>query len=268
MPVDRRAVLFGIGALSFIPPRPAASQSRAMSFRYRDPYELTFDDIAWFRSCRSLWIEAESGAPAILGPDMSPEVLFDLPEAAYETFERRLEPIQCAFFLHAAFKPGRYALAGVDAGAQSSVEVTQSDITLLRHTSWRTFAVDPKRPYGDFTNYPVEMAQALALPVTVDDQGYAAIDPELEDELVALHRKSQFVLQAYIENAELEPGAWTIPFNGWDALLRPRCRPVGRSALARYRAEMIVIARRAEFERSGDLVVPLMRASGALFASP
>lgn len=117
------------------------------------------------------------------------------------------------------------------------------DITLLQHTSWRAFTIDAKRPYGNLNNYPVEMAQTLGLPVTVDHQGYARIAPELDQELTALHRKSQFVIS-------------------------PRCRPVGQKAIERYKAEMVVLAERAKNETAVELVVPLINTSAALFASP
>lgn len=263
--IHRRAVLAGIAALALSRPALAASGTSVMAYKYPDPYELTSDDIAWFRQCRSLWVEAESGAPGIFAPELAPELMYELSEADYAAMERRLEPVLCAFLLHATFRPGRYALAAPGPG---TVEVTETDITLLQHTSWRAFSVDPKRPYGDFTNYPIEMAQALGLPVTIGEEGYAVIDPALEAELVELHRKSESVLQAYIEHAELMPGRWLIPFDGWDAIISPRCRPVGPAAMAQYRADMAAIAERSRTETAFDLVVPLIRASATLFASP
>ncbi|WP_274427443.1 hypothetical protein [Chelativorans sp. YIM 93263] len=239
-----------------------------MIYPYPDPYELTPDDIAWFRSCRSLWIDAEAGAPGIFGPGLEPETMRSVSGAVYKGFQRRMEPIQCAAFLHATFRPGRYAISGGETGAPTVVEVTETDITLLKRTSWRAFTIDSKRPYRDLNNYPVEMAQALGLQVSKDDQGYATIDPKLDQELRALHKKSQFVLQAYIEHAELSSGHWLIPFNGWDAIISPRCRPVGQAAIDRYKAAMVVLAERARNETAVELVVPLINTSAELFASP
>jgi hypothetical protein len=266
--VNRRAVLAGFWALSLMRPGFAATEAGMMPYRYPDPYELTPDDIAWFRSCRSLWIDAEAGAPGIFGPGLTPESMLSVSNEVYNDFERRMEQVQCAFFLHATFRPGRYALSGGAADAPAFIDVTETDITLLQHTSWRAFTIDSKRPYGDFNNYPVEMAEALGLPVLMDDKGYAKIDPKLDQELTALHRKSQFVLQAYIEHAELGSGRWLVPLNGWDAIISPRCRPVGPQAIERYKAEMAVLAERAKNEAAVELVVPMINVSVALFASP
>lgn len=268
MSVNRRVVLSGFWALSFAVPGFAAPESGIMPYCYPDPYELTPDDIAWFRNCRSLWIDAEAGSPGIFAPGLTPEILSNVSPEVFMDFERRMEPIQCAFFLHSKFRPGRYMLSGGEADAPSFVEVTEIDITLLRRTSWRAFTIDPKRPYGDFNDYPAEMAEILGLPVSMNDQGYTTTDPELDQKLMAFHRKSQFVLQAYIEHAELGSGHWFIPFNGWDAFISPRCRPVGQEAIERYKAEMAVLAERSRIESAVDLVVPLINASTALFSSP
>ena len=268
MPVSRRLVLGGICALSLTRNGLAVTKDSQLRYPYPDPYDLTLDDIVWFRSCRSLWIDSEAGAPGIFGPGLTPETMMSVSSEVYSDFERRIEPIQCAFFLHATFKPGRYALSEGEADAPDFLDVTESDITLLKRTSWRAFTIDPKRPYGNFTNYPVEMAQALGLPVSVDGQGYAEIDPETEQELVVLHRKSQFVLQAFIEHAELASGPWFIPFDGWQAIISPRCVPVGQPAIDQYTATMAVLAARSKNEAAVDLVVPSINASAALFASP
>lgn len=268
MSVNRRVVFCGIWALALVRPGFAATEPSTMPYRYPEPYELTPHDIAWFRSCRSWWIDSEAGAPGIFGPGLNPETMLSVSSEVYNNFEGRMEPIQCAFFLHARFRPGRYALSGGEADTPEFVEVTETDITLLQHTSWRAFTIDGKRPYGNLNNYPVEMARALGLPVTVDHQGYATIAPELDQELTALHRKSQFVLQAYIEHAELGSGLWLVPLNGWDAIISPRCRPVGQKAIERYKAEMVVLAERAKNETAVELVVPLINTSAALFASP
>lgn len=268
MLVSRRLILGGIYALSVTHTGLAATKDSPLRYPYPNPYDLTTDDIAWFRNCLSLWIDSEAGAPGIFGPGLTPETIMSVSSEVYSAFERRIEPIQCAFFLHATFKPGRYALSGDKADAPGFLDVTETDIRLLKRTSWRAFTIDPKRPYGNLTNYPVEMAQALGLPVSINGQGYFETDPDTEQELVVLHRKSQFVLQAFIEHAELASGPWFIPFDGWQAIISPRCVPVGQAAIDRYTAAMAVLAARAKNEAAADLVVPLINASSALFASP
>lgn len=266
--VNRRFVVGGLCALPFTQTGIAATDPDMMIYPYPGPYELTSDDITWFRSCRALWIDAEAGAPGIFGPGLEPETMWSVSGAVYDDFQRRMEPIQCAFFLHAEFRPGRFAISRGETGTPTVVDVTETDITLLKHTSWRAFTIDSKRPYGELNNYPVEMAQALGLGVSKDDQGYATIDPEFDQKLRALHQKTQLVLQAYIEHAELSSGHWLIPFNGWDAIISPRCRPVGQAAIDRYKAAMAALAERARNETAVDLVVPLINTSAELFASP
>jgi hypothetical protein len=231
--------------------------------RFVEPHDLTQTDIDWFRSCRSLWVASEAGAPAIFGTGLSPDVIATVSEEIYEAFEARMEPVLCAFFLHATFLPGRYAISGAD--GPGTADVTEEDLALFQRTSWRGFTIDAKRPYGDYTNYPVEMARILGLPVVTDAEGRDRIDPDLAPRLEVLHRRSMPVLQAYIEHAELAPGRWLIPFEGWEAIISPRCRPVGEAAMARYKAEMVAIAAR-ETDRS--LIPERMVASIALFRSP
>lgn len=233
--ISRRAVL----ATVLI---PLASRGRAAVSgpRLRSPVDLTAQDISWFRACRSQWVAGENGAPAIFGHGMTVDTIQEASDDAIETYAGRLEPILCAVFLHARFEPGRYRFAAPLDGKEGA-EVTSDDITLLRQANWRTFAVDNKRPYGDFTNYPIDMAQALGIPIGKDPvKGHATI-PEGEDaRMVALHEKSQFVLQAYIEHAAIEPGRWLVPRDGWGGIVFPRCRPVTADAIAAYEKAIAV----------------------------
>lgn len=228
--------------------------------RLPSPFRLSADDLAWFRSCRALWVDSESGAPAIFGPGMSPEGMETISGEDLAAFEARLEPILCAVFLHAPFEPGQYRFGAAREG-QDGIDVTAEDITLLRHTNWRSFAIDSKRPYGDFTNYPIDMARALGLPIGQDANGYATIPQSEDDRMVALHRKSEFVLQAYIEHAALAPGDWPIPEDGWGGIVFPRCRPVPAGAVSAY-AQAVALARTVSTD-----ITPRLRAQEALFRS-
>ncbi len=261
-PIGRRDLLAAALLMAF----SARSEAAKMDERFKAGVAVSAEDIAWFRSCRSLWVDSESGAPAIFGPGLSPETIGTISAADYAAFETRLEPILCAFFLHVPFEPGTYRLASAPAG-MTQVEVTADDITLLRRTSWRHFAIDGKRPYGDFTNFPIDMAQALGIPVTINAEGYAALAPDAEARMLALHEKSQFVLQAYIEHARLEPGHWFVPYDGWSLLVSPRCRPLKAAAIAAYHAAMAGIAARAAVEDPTKLVVPRLQVAAALLAS-
>lgn len=236
------------------------ARAEAGAWRYPGDVRVSADDIAWFRRLRSLWVESESGAPALFGPGMSPDTIMTMSQADYDAYVARLEPILCAVFLHAQFDPGAYGFAQPLDG-QAGIEVTADDIKLLRITQWRGFAMDGKRPYGDYTNYVIDMARALGLPVTRSAQGYDEISPEADARLVALHRRMQFVVQAYLEHSQLAPGDWFIPFDGWELPVQPRCRPVGRAAVATYRSDMERIRRRA----ASDLVPSRFQALAPLF---
>lgn len=73
----------------------------------------------------------------------------------------------------------------------------------LAEGCWPTPSVDGKRPYGDFTNYPVEMAQALGLPVRQQADGSLAITPALQAELKVLHQQTMPALQVFVREALL-----------------------------------------------------------------
>lgn len=63
--LSRRAVLacFVAGGLA---PMQSRCAGAASAERYTSPVEIKADDIAWFRACRSAWIESERGAPAVV----------------------------------------------------------------------------------------------------------------------------------------------------------------------------------------------------------
>lgn len=256
----RTAIVFGgLAAVSGVTGAPGARA--AGTPRLSSPIQLSAEEIAWFRSCRSLWVDGENGAPAVFGPGMSPDDMATISGEELAAYEARLEPLLCAFFLHASFAPGRYRFAAPHTG-EAEVEVSQGDITLMRHANWRSFAIDNKRPYGDFTNYPIDMARALGIPIGKDPvRGYATIPDEEDDRMVALHKKSELVLQAYIEHAALTPGIWNIPEDGWGGIVFPRCRPVAPTAVAVYLAA-IKAARAAS-----DDITPRLKAQAALFHS-
>ena len=258
--LPRRSVIAGL--LAGLALRPA---SASPEWRHAAPASITAEDIAWFRACRAVWIDCESGAPAIVPAGMTPEEYgaeFDDPSSALLA---RMERLVCAFFLHAAFRPGSYQFRKPVA-EQDGFTVTPDHIRLLQITSWRTSAIDCKRPYGDFTHFEIDMARALGLPVERSAEGYDEIGPENEARMGDLHRQMLFVLQAYIEHAQLRPGDWFIPYDGWEGIVMPRCVPVGADRIARYRADMAAIALRGMWETPSDLVVPKIRASLALFA--
>ncbi len=77
--------------------------------------------------------------------------------------------------------------------------------------------VDPKRPYGAFTYYQLEMAQILEM----IPEGYESgerLPEELEQRLTDLHHQMQPALQVFLREASLEPGSFSK--SGYEAWTR------------------------------------------------
>lgn len=80
---------------------------------------------------------------------------------------------------------------------------------------------DPKRPYGNFTYYQLEMAQHLGRPTTVNDEGNHEISEETEEELTRLHHSMQAAWQVFLENFELQPGDYVgDEWGNWEPVKR------------------------------------------------
>lgn len=74
-------------------------------------------------------------------------------------------------------------------------------------------AIDPKRPYGDFTYIEVDMARILGRLPPPPSDGQPAIfepDPALAAHLQRLHWQMLAAMQVFVENAELAPGTYDL----------------------------------------------------------
>lgn len=189
------------------------------------PKVLNVQHLALIRRFRIDWSPVESGAP-MLNPEhplgdgdtlalaMQATGGKDAATAAQRLMEAAL--LLPHFVQMANLKPGTYALGN------TGFAFTGRHLTLLRHQAWMplemlgmaaedylaegywpTPSVDGKRPYGDFTNYPVEMAQALGLPVRKQPDGMLAVTPVLQKELEALHEQTMPALQVFVRHAGL-----------------------------------------------------------------
>jgi hypothetical protein len=274
MRVDRRTVLGGLIAGGFSPMiRSASGNAGVADFeRYPSPVEITADDIAWFRECRSAWIESECGAPAVVPARMS------LQEAAsaldgdprMADVLHRLERTLCAFCVHGRFAPGHYVLAPPVpasegfAGARELAEfdVSADHVKLLQRTDWRAPTINSKRPYGVASYCEIDVARIVGIPLPPLRDG-EDLPAELDARLTALHHDLLFVLQAFLQHAELAPGRYRIPFNGWDDL-RPRCQPATQARVDAY-VQTWEHLRRQTFPDRPAMVVPIMQASQMLF---
>jgi hypothetical protein len=241
--------------------------------RYVSPVDITADDISWFRLCRSVWIESEAGAPAVVPAELSLQALADFgdrgrPRAVYE----RLERVLCAFFLHGRFVSGLYplnprvVLSEAFAGAPdlAALNVSTDHVRLFRHTNWRSLFIDTKRPYGNSQGYEAEMAEILGLPAP--SNGQARLPLVTEARMQTLHRDMLFVLQAYLQHAELVPGHYQIPFDGWETWILPRCKPIPQTRLEVYVQEMEQL-RQQTFPNDPTKVGPRFKAAKHLFGA-
>lgn len=151
---------------------------------------------------------------------------------------------------HGVLAPGRYALRNItpddvrgamrgyggpqgmsddDLGIDGagSVAAGEEHLALLRNLSVRwpsdwdceerldlglypAAAADSKRPYGDFTFIEVDMARILGRLPPAPPDGVFEPDPELAAHLQKLHWQMLGAIQVFVENAEIEPGAYDL----------------------------------------------------------
>nr|WP_314606347.1 hypothetical protein [uncultured Janthinobacterium sp.] len=189
------------------------------------PKVLNVHHLALIRRFHIGWSPVESGAPMLnpahpLGKGDTVELAMqaiaskDAALAAQRLMEAAL--LLPHFVQMADLKPGSYA------NGKTPFTLTARHLILLRQQSWMplemlgmgaqdylaegywpTPSVDGKRPYGDFTNYPVEMAQALGLPVRKQANGSLTIPPALRAELQTLHQQTMPALQVLVREAGL-----------------------------------------------------------------
>ncbi|MGK5051971.1 hypothetical protein [Janthinobacterium sp. RB2P8] len=189
------------------------------------PKILNVHHLALIRRFNIGWSPVESGAPMLnpayplgkgdtLALAMQAIASKDAALAAQRLMEASL--LLPHFVQMADLKPGSYA------NGKTPFALTARHLTLLRQQSWMTLemlgmgaedylgegywptpSVDGKRPYGDFTNYPVEMAQSLGLPVRQQADGSLSITPTLQAELKTLHRQTMPALQVFVREAGL-----------------------------------------------------------------
>jgi hypothetical protein len=193
------------------------------------PSVLNVQHLALIRRFNIAWSPVESGAPMLNpaqpledganGDTLALAMHIIASKDAALAAQRLMEAAQLLphFVQMANLKPGNYA------HGKTPFTFTARHLTLLRQQSWMplemlgmgsaedylaegywpTPSVDGKRPYGNFTNYPVEMAQALGLPVRKQTDGSLTITPRLEAELEALHQQTQAALQVFVRQAGL-----------------------------------------------------------------
>lgn len=179
-------------------------------------FRLEQHHIDQLRRVRVSWDGAETGAPCLEPSGEYPKDLLYALQIA--VLFGRLNPGK---FVYSKPLGGdvEYSPLSVEELPEASSFWFQDDHReLLKHSviqnsevGWDGESVpgcDPKRPYGDFSYYQLEMAKHLHRPTTKNSDGYHQISEELESELTLLHHTMQAAWQVFLENFELEPGLY------------------------------------------------------------
>ncbi|GAT00667.1 hypothetical protein [Mycolicibacterium fortuitum] len=108
-----------------------------------------------------------------------------------------------------------YSLFVEDLPEFSTFDFTGQHRTLLARMSWELSdpyfddevpGCDPKRPYGDFTFYQLEMALHLGLIPPKKPAGEDPMTPELVAAMTALHQRMQPALQVFLHHFVIPDG--------------------------------------------------------------
>jgi hypothetical protein len=98
---------------------------------------------------------------------------------------------------------------------ESAFSFTDHHRTLLAHMAWQTSdpyddeevpGADPKRPYGDFTFYQLEMALHLGLIPAQKPADHDPMTDEIVEAMTALHFQMQPALQVFLRHFEIPEG--------------------------------------------------------------
>jgi hypothetical protein len=98
---------------------------------------------------------------------------------------------------------------------ESTFDFTDRHRRLLTAMSWELSdpysdedipGADPKRPYGNFTFYQLEMALHLGLIPAQKPADHDPMTPEIVDAMTELHGQMQPALQVFLEHCELPEG--------------------------------------------------------------
>jgi hypothetical protein len=85
--------------------------------------------------------------------------------------------------------------------------VTEDHLTLLRHMHTRSFeadieVMDPKRPYGDMSNFLLDMADALGKRITRNSKGDRDLSTQEIDNYERLHGEMLWAVAAFLRYAK------------------------------------------------------------------
>lgn len=98
---------------------------------------------------------------------------------------------------------------------ETDFEFSDQHRSLLAQMSWELSdpyddedipGADPKRPYGDFTFYQLEMALALGLIPAQKPADHDPMTPEIVQAMTALHFQMQPALQIFLQHFDIPEG--------------------------------------------------------------
>jgi len=194
--------------------------------RFPAPTALTVADIKWFRSFGVSWIFSENGSPALLLPGSTLEEqakLFDDNNEA-RLVRDRFERVFTTFAVYGSLTPGVYLIdekkiigeLPVSLPAKTKFELTQTHMNLMRHAWWRQGFIDYKYPYGNYGYYEADMAIKLGEKVPKNSQtGVFELSEFNRKKYQKLHKELLFALLVFVKYAEIEPGEYQLPVDGW-----------------------------------------------------
>ncbi len=96
--------------------------------------------------------------------------------------------------------------------------------------------MDGKRPYGSRSFYEADMAELLGHVVPGTEDGPVRLSDSDRRHYRTMHHAMLAVVQAYLQHARFDPGAYVVPRDGWSAPFRPLCKPVTPRQIADYQA--------------------------------
>lgn len=212
----------------------------------REPLVVRAEHLRFVRNLDVVWLGVEAGAPVLLlGPAEDDEQqrlarvrkVYGARHANHDelvVFYRSGMRAAEAFLANATLAPGRYEyrnpLSAADLAEQPfaakklcpirngtvTVDVRAEHLSLLKRASVRLFddggldmgaGIDYKRPYGDMTNFYLDMAEALGLkpegPAYDDQPAFRPLSDAQVQRLDRLHEEMQPVLQVLLLKGEL-----------------------------------------------------------------
>ncbi len=213
----------------------------------KDRFELTEIHLKMIRALHFTFDPTESGAPTISPerPYGSANLFADLEKLTGESDRLELAKKHTELYLalktflkHSSLGKGTYKVSNMDPDdireisrqqldVKDQITITAEQLVAMKALLWEWVEsdeieeqldmgnwpvpkTDPKRPYGNFTYYQVELAEFLGWEMAQDEEGNFKTSSEQDEKLANIHNSLPGVFQVYVENADLAPGVYEI----------------------------------------------------------